>query len=158
VNQFWEHNINNFIKLSDELGVKMLMVGGGAVNYHGYKRHSADVDFWIETSEENLEKLILVFNKMGYEIDSFPNEVIEKKQNISVNFSPTDIDLELITRFSVNKTFDEAYKDSILVKIEGVKFLKWNVLNYEDLLTSKIKAGRPKDLLDIQELRRIKKD
>ena len=27
-----------------------LMVGGGAVNFHGYQRHSADVDFWIETT------------------------------------------------------------------------------------------------------------
>lgn len=30
--------------------------------------------------------------------------------------------------------------------------LEWNVLSYEDLITSKIKSSRPKDLLDIQQL------
>ena len=36
-------------------------------------------------------------------------------------------------------------------------FLKWNVLSLEDLITSKIKANRAKDLLDIQQLREINK-
>lgn len=35
----------------------MLMVGGGAVNFYGYQRHSADVGFWIEVSLQNLLKI-----------------------------------------------------------------------------------------------------
>ena len=132
------------------------MVGGGAVNFHGYQRHSADVDFWIDVNEENLEKLIQVFNEMGYDIKSFPDKVKTKEQNISVKFSPIDIDLELITNFSVNKSFDDALKDSIDVVVKGEKYLKWNVLNLEDLILSKIKSGRPKDLLDVQELQKKK--
>lgn len=27
----------------------MMMVGGGTVNFYGYQRHSAAVDFWIIT-------------------------------------------------------------------------------------------------------------
>jgi hypothetical protein len=131
------------------------MVGGGAVNFHGYKRHSADVDFWIETSNENFDKLILVFNEMGYEIHRFPEAVLEKKQNISIKFSPDDLDLELITNFSSTKSFQEAYEKSIVAQVENVAFLKWNVLSYDDLISSKIKAQRPKDLLDVQELKRI---
>jgi hypothetical protein len=34
-----------------------------------------------------------------------------------------------------------------------VKILKWNVLRYEDLITSKIESSPPKDLLDIQQLK-----
>ena len=60
----------------------MLMVGGGAVNFHGYQRHSADVDFWIETTDENFKKLVAVFNEMGYEIDDFPENVKKQEQNI----------------------------------------------------------------------------
>lgn len=44
----------------------MLLVGGGAVNFHGYQRHSADVDFWIETEDENLNNLIKTFQEMGF--------------------------------------------------------------------------------------------
>ena len=48
--------------------VRMLMVGGAAVNFHGYQRHSVDVDFWIDTSSENFENLITVFREMDYDI------------------------------------------------------------------------------------------
>jgi hypothetical protein len=155
--QKWDENINQFISLANKHSVRMLMIGGGAVNFHGYQRHSADVDFWIETTEKNFKKLILVFNEMGYEIADFPEDVKKQEQNISIKFSPTDLDLELITRFSVNKSFEEAYNDSEEVIVNNNIFLKWNVLSLEDLITSKIKANRPKDLLDIQQLREINK-
>ncbi len=153
----WRNKITSFIKLTNKHSVRMIMVGGGAVNFHGYQRHSADVDFWIDTSEDNFKKLILVFTEMGYEIKDFPQEVKDQMKNISVKFSPIDLNLELITRFSSSKTFEQAYKNSILAEVEGAKFLKWKVLSYEDLIDSKIKANRPKDKLDIQQLREIKK-
>lgn len=91
--KIWKQNIDQFLKEASREGVKMLLVGGGAVNFYGYQRHSADVDFWIDTSEENFSKLLRVF--------------------------------------------------------------KWNVLNLRDLIESKRRAGRPKALLDILELKSI---
>ncbi len=151
----WEHNIEEFLKLSNEFGVRMIMVGGGAVNFHGYQRHSADVDFWIETTEENFGKLIQVFKIMGYEIDDFPESVKQQLQNISIKFSPMEMNIELITRFSINKSFDDAFLESEKVEVKGQKFLRWRVLSYDDLILSKIKANRPKDLLDIQQLKKV---
>lgn len=156
MNSNWEKNIDKFIQLANKYKVKMLLVGGGAVNFHGYQRHSADVDFWIGVTDENLNKLLKVFNDMGYELKSFPDKVKQKEQNISIKFSPVDLDLELITNFSVNKSFNDAYQDSEIAEVKGEQFLKWNVLNFDDLITSKIKSGRPKDLLDIQELQKKK--
>ncbi|MRX40766.1 hypothetical protein GJU43_15870 [Flavobacterium sp. LC2016-23] len=157
MSKLWDQNIDEFITLASKHKVRMLMVGGGAVNFHGYQRHSADVDFWIDTTDDNFKKLVLVFNEMGYEIDDFPENVKKQQQNISIKFSPVDLNLELITRFSVNKTFDEAFIDSEEVIVNDKTFLKWNVLSLEDLITSKIKANRAKDLLDIQQLREINK-
>lgn len=92
---------------------------------------------------------------MDYEIEDFPETVKKKQQNISVKFSPVDLDLELITNFSVNKSFDEVYEQSETVSLErNNKLLIWHVISLEDLITSKIKAGRPKDLLDIQQLQK----
>lgn len=153
----WKEDVNQFIKLAYKHGVRMLMVGGGAVNFHGYQRHSADVDFWIDTSEENLANLLAVFQEMGYDVDDFPEAVKQQEQNMSLKFSPEDLDVELITRFSVNKSFDQAYAESKLVEIAGVELLKWHVLSLEDLITSKVKAGRMKDLLDVSELNKIHK-
>ena len=152
----WEENIDEFITAANKNKVRMLMVGGSAVNFHGYQRHSADVDFWIEPTKENFKNLITTFNEMGYEIEDFPEKVKNKEQNISIKFSPLDLNLELITNFSVNKSFEEAYNDSEKVIVNDKPFLRWNVLSFEDLITSKIKANRPKDLLDIQQLQEIK--
>lgn len=157
MNRLWENNIDLFIELANKHGVKMLMVGGGAVNFHGYQRHSADVDFWIDTREENFKKLILVFKEMEYEITDFPDDVKQKQKNISVKFSPVDLNLELITNFSTTKSFDEAFKNSEKVTIKENEFLTWNVLSFEDLIESKIRAKRPKDLLDVQQLQEINK-
>ncbi|MDC8000406.1 hypothetical protein POV26_05120 [Aequorivita todarodis] len=155
----WNTAIENFIMLSTKHKVRMLMVGGAAVNFHGYQRHSADVDFWIDTSAENFDKLVAVFREMDFEIDDFPEAVKKKQQNISVKFSPVDFDLELITKFSVNKSFDEAYKQSETVTLEkNNKQLIWRVISLEDLITSKIKSGRPIDLLDIQQLHKKNKE
>ncbi len=156
MNNNWDQEINKFLSLCGTYKVRLIMVGGGAVNFHGYQRHSADVDFWIETSEDNFKKLVLVFNELGYDLEDFPEAVKKKKQNISVKFSLESLNLELITNFAVNKSFDEAYKDSIVASYENYPQINWRVLAFEDLITSKVKSGRPKDLLDVQELQRIK--
>lgn len=154
--QDWNAEIRSFIRLCHDHGVRMILVGGGAVNFHGYQRHSADVDFWIDVTDQNLKNLARVFREMGYEISRFPREIKEQNQNISVKFSPGALNLELITRFSLDKTFEEAYEDSVATRIEGEDILIWKVLSYDDLIDSKIRSMRPKDLLDIQELERIR--
>ena len=156
MNKHWSENIDQFIHLSNKYNVKMIMVGGGAVNFHGYQRHSADVDFWLETSTKNLEKLILVFKDMGYDLDKFPEKVRKQEQNISIKFSPIELNLELITKFSTTKTFDQVYSNCEKIEIKGEKVLKWRVLSYNDLIDSKLSARRPKDLLDIEQLEKIK--
>ena len=134
----------------------MLLVGGSAVNYYGYKRHSADVDFWLDTSLKNLENLLKALKHIGYSIDRFPDEVNNGNQNISLKFSP-DLEVELITRFNPGKTFEEAFNESVGFMAEGHELLKWNIISYDSLINSKLKSARPKDLLDIKELQRINK-
>jgi hypothetical protein len=154
MNQIWKDNITQFIELANKHQVKMLLVGGGAVNFHGYQRHSADVDFWIKTDPKNLKNLILTFQEMGFDVIEFPKEVVNQQKNISVKFTPVDLDLELITKFEISKNFDEAYRLSEEAVVVGLPLRKWRVLNFEDLLESKKRAARPKDFLDIEQLRR----
>jgi hypothetical protein len=155
ISSIWGENINSFIKIANQEQVRMLMVGGGAVNFHGYQRHSADVDFWIETTSENLAKLISTFKKLGYNIEEFPESVKKQEQNISLKFSPADFELELITKFSTHLSFEEAFQNAEQIIIENESVLKWRVLSLHDLINSKIRANRPKDLLDVQQLKKI---
>lgn len=152
----WKKDVDSFLELADRYEIRMLMVGGAAVNFHGYQRHSADVDFWLDTTQENLNRLGKVFQEMGFDFTGFPKEVGERKQNISLKFSPADFDVELITNFNIGKTFNEAYQNSEKAQIENISVARYRVLSFEDLITSKVKSARAKDLLDVQELRRIK--
>ncbi len=151
----WKEDINTFLRLANEFNVRMIMIGGGAVNFHGYQRHSADVDFWIDMDPENLQKLISIFRQMGFKMDDFPEKVKSREQNISVKFSPEELTLELITQFSIGKSFDEAFADAEIACIDDHPVFRWRVLALEDLIESKLRASRPKDLLDIKEIRRI---
>ena len=147
--------IEEFIQRSCDNKVRMLLVGGGAVNFHGYQRHSADIDFWIDLTPENLDNLKRTLTQMGYEFEKFPDKVIKGLQNISVKISPV-LELELITKFNPGKTFEQAFADSITVCIDGNPVKKYQVLSFDDLINSKLKAGREQDFRDILMLRKIK--
>tara|TARA_R110002072_G_scaffold176695_2_gene332541 strand:- start:1214 stop:1681 length:468 start_codon:yes stop_codon:yes gene_type:complete len=151
----FDDKVQVFIELANQYEVKMLMVGGGAVNFHGYQRHSSDVDFWIDIRQENLDRLKIVLNEMGYAFDNFPDEVKEAEQNISIKISPIQ-EIELITRFNPGKTFDETFASADIALINGLEIAKYRVLSYEDLINSKVKSNRPKDLLDIQQLKQLR--
>lgn len=131
------------------------MVGGGAVNFHGYQRSSSDVDFWIDTSPHNLKQLIKVLQDCGYDIETFPEAVIKGEQNISIKISPI-AEIELITRFDPGKSFEQAFIDAELAEVDGLPLLKYRVLSYFDLIQSKLKSQRAKDMLDVQELTRLR--
>ncbi len=143
-----------FVKACQDFEVRALLVGGGAVNFHGYQRHSADVDFWIDVSAENLENLKKALKKIDVEIDTFPDSVKQQKQNISIKISPL-FTIELITRFNPGKSFEEAWDVAVWATVEqDGKVASYRVLHLDDLVASKLLSGRPKDMLDVQELQR----
>jgi predicted nucleotidyltransferase len=154
--ELYKNLVSDFIEKANDNGVRMLLVGGGAVNFHGYQRHSADIDFWIELTSENLNRLKLALNQLGYQFEKFPDEVLQGLQNISVKISPV-VDLELITRFNPGKSFEQAFNDSVAVSIDGLELKRYHVISFEDLINSKIKSGREQDLRDVYMLQEIKK-
>jgi len=156
MSDFFDEKIAEFLRACQNRNVKLLMVGGAAVNFHGYRRHSADVDFWIETTKGNLNSLHEALRDIGFEKFSFPPAVVERKQNVSVKISPI-LDLELITRFEVGKSFDVAYSDSVVGSYQGEETFTYQVISLEDLIINKERSGSPKDRLDILELEKRNK-
>jgi hypothetical protein len=144
--------VKEFIESACKNNLEMILVGGGAVNFHGYQRHSADIDFWINITSENMQNLLKTLHSLGYDIHEIPDQVLKKQQNISIKISPV-FELELITNFNPGKNFNEALSDSVKVEKDG---LYYYVLSFNDLINSKISSPRPKDKLDIEELQRIR--
>lgn len=150
----FEAEVKAFLTKANERGLRIIMVGGAAVNHHGYKRHSADVHLWIEPSKANFDKLLAVLNDLGYGVEELPAKVLDAEQNISIKISPEQ-EIELITRFNPGCAFDEAWERCVFAEVEGAPVARYRVLALDDLIGSKVRSARPKDLLDVHELRRI---
>jgi hypothetical protein len=148
----FEDDVLGFLRQARTHGLRYLMVGGGAVNFHGYQRTSADVDLWIEPTPENFARLKQALEDMGY-ASELPRSVLDAEQNVSIKISPEQ-ELELITRFNPGCSFDEALARAEEASVAGEPVTRIWVLGFDDLINSKLQSGRPKDLLDVYELQR----
>ena len=54
----WFEPLNSFLISAKNNNLKMILVGGAAVNFHGYQRNSSDIDIWVNPDEENLRNLL----------------------------------------------------------------------------------------------------
>ncbi len=136
--------------------VQYIMVGGFATNLHGFSRMTADIDLWIKDSTENRKQLKFVFNEI--ELGDFENiETMQFLPGWTSILLSSGFELDVMTEMKgfAASDFDECYKISPTAVIQNIpiKFLHIN-----KLIEAKKAAARPKDLLDISELEKLKKD
>ena len=60
-----DESLLEFWKTLNSFGVKSIMVGGVAVNLHGFSRMTKDIDIEIKDTKENRKKLSLTFAQFG---------------------------------------------------------------------------------------------
>jgi hypothetical protein len=135
--------------------VRYIMIGGFATNLHGYSRATKDIDIWIKDNLPNRKRLRKALKEQG----SGDYEPIE-----TMDFIPGWTDFQLNTGFKLDVMvtvkglekigFEECYNYSVLAEIEQVQV---RFLHYNHLIICKKAAGRPQDLLDIEELEKIRK-
>lgn len=147
-----DKDFREFIELLNEHKVKYLIIGGYAVNFHGYPRYTKDIDFWLWMTEPNIKKLIKAIKEFGFgglnlEIEDFmaPENIIQ------LGNEPYRIDL-LVDVDGID--FGECYERRIETELDGtdVKFL-----SLQDLIATKKKAGRLQDLADAEQLEKLEK-
>jgi hypothetical protein len=135
--------------------INYLVVGGYAVNFHGYSRNTVDIDLVIKFTLTNLKKIEKLLNNMGLvsrlpidaiSIYNFKEEYIKNKNLIAWNFynanDPTD-QVDIL----INHDISDFKAEKFLVGDLEIK-----VISKEDLISMKRRSGRDKDLLDIKEL------
>jgi hypothetical protein len=144
-------DFKEFFELLNEEKVEYLLIGGYAVAYHGYPRYTADMDIWINPNPNNLESLILALRKFGFKSQPFTVETFLGKEKIfQFGVPPTRIDL--IT-FTPGVEFEECYPKADTIQIERMKIF---VIDRESLVKNKRACGRPKDIVDVEELAKQK--
>ena len=137
------------IKTFNQFNVEYLLIGGFAVNFHGYNRTTGDMDLWISKSDGNLKHLTMALDELGYSFTSEGRD--ELRADHIVSFSEGVYTTELMTRLNISRevSFEEARERSVKRMVQGIEI---HVISMEDLKNEKARSGRYKDLDDLSQL------
>jgi len=138
-------DFKEFLRLLNLKGVEYLVVGGYAVNYHGYSRSTGHIDIWISTSPENRALVAETLRDFGFS-DAAP-ELFEGNDKL-VRLGVPPLRLEILTSIS-GVEFAECFGRRETSEVDGVVV---PFLSLEDLKRNKSASGRAKDLADLEEL------
>ncbi len=146
-----DQNFKEFIGLLNAHKVKFLVIGGYAVNFHGYPRYTKDMDFWIWLQPENVQNLMIALREFGFgSIGLTEADFLHPKNIIQLGYEPLRIDILMELE---NCDFDTCYQRKTQIKIENITV---DFLNIDDLIAVKKDAGRPQDLADADNLEKLK--
>ena len=151
----FDKEILSFWRALQENNVQYIMVGGYAVNLHGFQRFTGDLDIWLNDTPDNRKALrnALVDCAMG----DYPT--IE-----NMRFLPgwtefilnNGLRLDVLTNMKglEQYTFEECLQMASVADIEGVSV---PFMHIDQLIENKKVVNRPKDQIDINALEEIKK-
>jgi len=136
-----------FIECLNKRRVEYLLVGGHAVAFHGWPRFTKDIDFWINPTRENAERLLLALDDFGFsDIGLSPEDFSEKGKVVQLGLPPNRIDL-ITTAEGID--FSSSWSRRIETDYAGSILL---VIHKDDLLQNKKTMSRKQDIIDIEKL------
>ena len=147
-----DEDLLNFWRSLNTFHVKYIMIGGFAVNLHGFSRMTADVDIWLKDEISNRQNLGKALEQFGYGELSFDKlDFIPGWSNFYIG---KGLNLDIITKMKglSGISFDEALSIANVAKIENIEV---PFLNINQLIKNKKATNRPKDIVDVIELEKI---
>lgn len=144
--------IEDFRDLLRELNaahVRFLVVGAHALGVHGTPRATADLDVWVQPTQDNANRVIVALAQFGAPIDDLGiarDDFTRPDVVAQLGLPPYRIDL--LTSIS-GVAFEEAWSDRTEAVIEGVPV---PVLGRASFIRNKRATGRTKDQADIESL------
>ena len=127
--------------------MRFLVVGGFAVAVHGIPRYTKDLDIWIECSEDNAKKLLVVLEAFGFgSLDLTVEDFTTPDLVIQLGYEPNRIDF--LTGLT-GVTFADAFPKRVSATLDGINV---PVIDRASLATNKRAFGRPQDLVDAEGL------
>jgi predicted nucleotidyltransferase len=152
MNIFLEEHRNLITELLED-DVDFILIGGYAVNYHGYNRTTGDLDVWIKPDNgDNKRKLLNWLVKYGIEEESL-NAIgqLDFTQPLVFSIGEEPYKTDFLTRVS-GVTYDEADSEKIMHSHEGVLI---PFINLNHLILTKMSTGRGKDKVDVEMLQKV---
>lgn len=135
-----------FIRLLNENQVEYILIGGYAVNFHGYARPTGDLDIWVNPTDGNRKKLASAVEQFHYNAAKLLELDFTKPVAFQIGEPPLQIDV--LNKIS-GVQFSEALAKKIVFTLDSVPI---NIIHIEDLKINKFTSGRHRDLDDLENL------
>jgi len=152
----------------NKASTRYLVAGGIAVNIHGYQRMTMDLVLVIRLDSDNIKRVMKTLSQLGYTpiVPVTSDDFIDPKKrkswietkNMQVlslqssQFPETTIDIFVTEPFD----FDKEYELAVQAELSPDIIIK--IVNIPALIRMKKKAGRARDLDDIQHLQLISEE
>lgn len=141
----------DFLKLLEKHHVRYMVIGGFAVHAYGFRRQTKDLDIWSDPGELNKQGLLACIEEFGFDTELVRGVDLRGKSPIRLKDEGGII--EILADIVGGFTFDEAFARSELVQVEGVPV---RYINLDDLIANKLAATRKQDLVDVDELVKLR--
>lgn len=128
-------------------GVEYLLIGGYAVNVHGYVRTTNDLDVWVHADPDNARRIDQALRQFGFATPLLTPDLFLSKNNV-VRMGLPPIRIEILTSIS-GVEFEACYAEKETVQMEEVVV---PVISLARLRENKAASGRTKDLADLEGL------
>lgn len=148
----------------EERQVKYLVIGGIAVNFHGYDRVTGDLDIFVDLGKENLEKFIAAIKSVGWRprlpvsLEAFADPkkrqswIREKGMKVFSIYNPKNEVEHVDVMTESYLDFEKAYPKRKMIAARGIEI---PLVSIPDLIRLKKIANRGRDKTDIRALRKI---
>ena len=158
--------VTELLQFLGEARVEYVLVGGLAVQLHGFQRSTFDIDLVLAMNDENLTRFVEVARRAGLQpVNPVPLDALRDAELIEawhrdkgmLAFALREPHaggavVDVIVRPEIS--FDDLSARATIATLFG---LPVRIASIDDLLVMKRAANRPKDLLDIVALEKIRR-
>ena len=142
------NDFKEFLKLLNVHKVRYLLIGGYAVNFHGYVRATADMDIFVKPDKRNAEQLVTVLKEFGFDVEELNPGLFLNPDNV-IRMGVPPLRIEMMSSIS-GVDFEECYETRIKNKWDGITV---HLISLDKLKQNKQAAGRLKDRNDLEHLK-----
>jgi hypothetical protein len=130
--------------------VEYAVVGGVAVNAHGYARMTRDLDLLIRKTEENARAAFGALLAVGAPLEGLePSDLLDDEENL--RFGPEEDHVDILASIG-EMPFEQVWRNRVEAEVGGVTV---PFISKSDLIENKRQVGRLRDLADVEELELI---
>jgi hypothetical protein len=145
--------------------INYLVCGGAAVVMFGFSRLTIDLDLIVDLEQDNLEKVYDILLELGYKTSApiKKSDFTDRKVLARFGFSKN---MKVVSFYNLQDPFkvvdvgvnlpgiDQILKNKKIIQVDDLAI---PIIFLDDLIKMKEDLARPKDLIDAQNLKEIKK-